>query len=71
MERELFNEVGEALYGIEWFEPMAKHLGVTVTNIGEWSIGLEEVPEYIRNKLYLELKDHGNKILVLILELED
>ena len=71
MERELFNEIGETLYGLAWSEPLAQHLGVPESFIHDWSAGLHDVPEYIKKKLYLELRDRGNKILVLILTLED
>jgi len=71
MEREIFTLIGETLYGLLWFQPMAEYLDVPQSSIYEWDAGIKEVPESVRNELYKALKERGNTILMLIRELEN
>jgi hypothetical protein len=71
MEREIFNLIGETLYGMSWFSPMAGYLDIPQLSIYEFSTGVKPVPESVRNELYKALKERGNTISMLIRELED
>jgi len=71
MEREIFNQIGEALYGLSWLSLMAEHLRVPINTVYGWSVAIEPIPESVRNELYKALRERGNTILMLIGELED
>ena len=68
MTREIFQQVGEALYGPRWQAAMARDLGVQLRSVQRWLSGERVMPD-IRVELADLLKRRQGCLVSLIAEL--
>jgi hypothetical protein len=57
MTPELFEQIGEALYGEEWRTPLSRDLGVSYLNVRRWAAGDKAIPPGVEAELRQLLAD--------------
>lgn len=66
MSSDLFQEVGEALYGVHWQTAAAKSLGVTDRQVRRWVAGTTPIPAGVYRDLSHLLSERRESLLDLV-----
>lgn len=70
MKPELFNKIGEALYGPSWRNALADALGVAERTVRRWQDGTSAIPDGIKGELAKLCRKHSAELSKIADQLE-